>query len=115
MKKWFDVAVTRVVVNGKGESVRRNTQHAVVWATEQTALGLGFRRCPDPFQEDDRKRITFCEIEELRDNFDLQGRKMEELVEEIDDGSAYGLDAEDLEKMLSDKMLEEPAEAAAKA
>lgn len=100
MKKWFDVAVTRVVVKGTGESVRRNTQHAVVWATEQTALGVGFRRCPDPFEDEDRRRVTYCEVTELPENFDLQGRKMEEVIEEIDDGSAYGLSADDLAEMV---------------
>lgn len=99
MKKWFDVEVTRVVVNGKGESVRRNVQHAVVWGTEQTALGLGFRRCPDPFQEDDRRRVTYAEVTELRENFDLQGRKMEAVTEEIEDSTKFGLSLEDRIKM----------------
>jgi len=102
MKKWFDVTVTRVVTNNKGESVRRNVQHAIVWGYEKDAVALAFRRCPDPFNDDDRRRSTYAELEELRDNFDLQGRKMETVTEEIDDGSAFGLDAEDLEKLSSE-------------
>lgn len=99
MKKWFDVTVTRVIVNGKGENMRRNVQHAVVWGTEENAVGIGFRRCPDPFEGEDRRYITYAEVSELPDNFDLQGRKMKAVNEEIEDGAQYGLDPEDLEKM----------------
>lgn len=99
MKRWFDVEVTRVIRNSKGESLRRNTQHTIVWATAETALGLAFRRCSDPFSDDDRHRDTYCEVTELADNYDMQGRKMEAVIEEVEPGSVFGLDAEDLEKL----------------
>lgn len=102
MKRWYDVEITRVIVNGKGESTRRNTQHAIVWAVESEALGIGFRRCPDPFEGDDRRCVAFASVTELPDTSDLQGRKMETVNEEIEDGSAFGLSAEDLEAMASD-------------
>lgn len=101
MKRWYDVGITRVIVNGKGESVRRNVQHAIVWGQESEALALGFRQIPDPFPEDDRRRVVYSEITELQDNFDLRGRKMETVVEDVDEGSQFGLDPGDLEAMAS--------------
>ena len=48
-KRWFRAEVVRVVLDGRGEVVRRNKQAAAVYAVEEEAAGLALRQCPDPW------------------------------------------------------------------
>lgn len=48
-KSWIYGEVTRVVVDSRDEVQDRVKQRAVVFATEEEAAGMIFRRCPDPF------------------------------------------------------------------
>jgi len=61
-KSWFTVQVVRVVVDGKGEIIRKNKQLASVFAKESEALGFGIRRCPDPWPGQEPKPDTKISI-----------------------------------------------------
>jgi hypothetical protein len=48
-KSWFGVQVIRLVIDSKGEIIRKNKQIASVFALPENAVGMGLRRCPDPW------------------------------------------------------------------
>lgn len=51
-KRWFHVEVVRRVVDGKGETMKKNKQVAEVFAKETDVISFAMRRCPDPWVGD---------------------------------------------------------------
>jgi hypothetical protein len=54
-KAWFGVQVVRFVMDSKGEIVRKNKQTTSVFTLPEDAVGVGLRRCPDPWPGQDPK------------------------------------------------------------
>jgi hypothetical protein len=70
-KSWYGIQVIRVVLDSKGEVVRKNKQVTSVFTTSEHAAGMGLRRCTDPWPGQEPKPEMKVAVWKLGSDQDL--------------------------------------------